>query len=63
MILNKTGKYKTNREYKGRTSYSIWTIPKDTEFEVCQIDEEYHKFYSDMFGDWTYWDKDVVSSD
>lgn len=60
MIVDKVGKYKTNRKYKGGNQISVWTIPEGTEFEVEQINKTYHQFISDTFGDWTYWDKDVT---
>jgi hypothetical protein len=60
MIINKCGIYKTNIEYKGGNACSVWTIPSSTEFKVTQIDITYHKFLSNIFGEWSYWDKDVV---
>jgi len=60
LIIDKFGCYKTNRKYNGRTTCGIWTIPENTEFEVIQIDSIGKQFYSDTFGDWSYWDKDVI---
>lgn len=60
MIIDKIGKYRTNREYKGGNAASVWTIPAGTEFTVTQIDKSRHKFISSMFGDWEYWDRDVT---
>ena len=59
MIVDKVGKYKTNKVYSGRTLTSVWTIPSGTEFTVDQIDDARHMFWSNMFGEWSYWDKDV----
>ena len=61
MIIDKVGRYKTNRIYKSGNACSVWTIPEGTEFTVNSVDSVYHQFYSDMFGDWTYWDKDVIA--
>lgn len=60
MIVDRVGIYRTNIIFRGGNSISTWTIPKGTEFRVGQIDKVYHKFISDTFGDWTYWDKDVT---
>lgn len=61
MIIDKTGIYVTNREYRGGNAISVWTIPKNTEFTVTQISPEHHQFLSSVFGDWTYWDKDATT--
>lgn len=63
MIIKETGTYKITHVCKGGNAGSVWTIPKETEFTVTQIDHEYHKFYSPVFGDWIYWDIDAQKID
>lgn len=61
MIIDRVGLYKTNREYRGGVAgFSTWTIPKESEFRVTQIDVNGSSFMSDVFGDWEYWNRDVT---
>ena len=56
MNIRKKGKYQLLEDIIIRTSNSVGTLSKGLVFEVTQVNEQNHNFYSPEIADWYLWD-------
>lgn len=59
MIIDKLGQYKLLSDYVVRSSYTIWTFPKNFILTITQIDNINRQVIGPELGDWVYWNLPV----